>query len=118
MRINDMHPLKFLSAIFDYIFYRVSKAYIKSDKAKGTSGIFVLALIQGLYLVTVGSIILKELFGISIKRGDVIFHDLLGAIGLIILCLNYFRFKIGFLFLMKSGGWRRKNLKRDMDFFW
>lgn len=92
--------MKELSKIFDYAFYRMTKAYKKWDGYRGTTAIFGVSLIQSMLIIDAVLIIFLESFNkaerLSFSPYDKIFIVIIMST---IMILNFKKYKGKYYFL-------------------
>ncbi|WP_285010107.1 hypothetical protein [Pedobacter faecalis] len=80
--------------VFDYIFYRVAKFFYKKDGIDAFRAVCTVSMIQGLTFGAFVFSILRMIFGLSETAKHVNSSGGVGiAIGVILLTLNYLRYK-------------------------
>jgi len=85
-----------IGKIFDYAFYRMTKAYKKWDGYRGTTAIFGVSLIQAMFIIDIALVVSLESFSkserLSFSPYDKIFIVILMGI-LVLLNFKKYRYK-------------------------
>ncbi|WP_113662737.1 hypothetical protein [Pedobacter nanyangensis] len=101
-----------MTKIFDYIYYRINKAYFKWDGRNGITSIIGLSMIQSMLIADCFAIIIKQIF----DRDQLIpFAKTIAAgwtiIFFIFLVWNFFRYKDKYNFLKNKWKTETKTIR-------
>lgn len=85
---------KVMSKIFDYIYYRVNKAYFKWDGRNGITSILAVSMLQTMILADICLIIMKISFDreLLVPYAKTIAYVMVGMLGIFTL-FNHFKYK-------------------------
>ena len=91
---------------FDYIYYRIAKAYYKWDGRTGTTGIAAVTMIQMFLIIDIFALVSKFFFKPYVQQVSVVFILVIA----IIFVFNYWKYNGSFNKF--KGHWKNESEKR------